>query len=134
MVSVRLTKSLSVLALLLGAVTTQAYASSVGAPPDGYVLVEDEPAVTPANTTFKALASDKTFRNTLSRWAKETGWKLSWELPDEYSFSYAANFGTDFIKAVDGLCANLNSTGVRARAIAYQENKVVRIVLEGAQR
>jgi hypothetical protein len=123
-------KTLRTLALLLGVVTAQAFAAP--AAPDGFYLVEDEPAA--VVSSFKAVPADKTFSKTLSRWATNAGWKVSWELESEYSFSYPADFGADFIPAVDGLCASLNSSGIRARAIAYEENKVVRIVLEGTQR
>lgn len=128
----------SPLALLLGLAFAPAYAApGAGVPaltPDGFYLVEDEPAVVAQSLTHKALSSDKSFRDLLSRWAASSGWSVSWELDSEYGFSYRADFGPDFLKAVDGICASLNSTGVRARAIVYQENKVVRIVLEGAPR
>ena len=83
---------------------------------------------------FKALASDKTYHDSIARWSREVGWNLSWELDSDYSFNFEADFGSDYFKAIDMLCANLNSAGVPARAVVYQGNKVVRIVLEGAKR
>lgn len=100
-------------------------------PPDGFILVVDEPAV--VNQVFRAEMADKTFETTLVRWAKQAGWSVSWELGSEYSIGYAGEFGTDFVRAVDSLCASLNSSGVRARSRVYLDNKVVRVVLEGAQ-
>jgi hypothetical protein len=83
---------------------------------------------------FKALSSDKTYHDSMARWAREMGWNLSWELDSDYSFNFEADFGNDFFKAVDTLCANLNAAGIHARSIVYQGNKVVRIVSEGAKR
>lgn len=102
---------------------------------DGFDKVEADGAslVAPVKS-FKALSTDKSFRGTLSRWSKDMGWHLSWELDSEYAFDFEATFDGDFLRAVDGVCANLNSSGVPARAIAYEGNKVIRIVAEGAKR
>jgi len=82
---------------------------------------------------YKALSSDKSFHGVLSRWSIEAGWHLSWELDSEYTFSFEAAFGNDFIKAVDAVCANLATTGVSAKALVYENNKVIRIVAEGTK-
>lgn len=103
--------------------------------PEGFEkVVADGTSLLGPVKSFKTLASDKTYHDSISRWAREMGWNLSWELDSDYSFNFEADFGDDFFKAVDTLCANLNSAGVPARAIVYQSNKVVRIVTEGAKR
>lgn len=108
---------------------------AVAAPaPEGFYLVEDAPAVGQAALSYRAMSTDKGFRELVSRWGRETGWSVAWELDSDYSFSYASDFGQDFYRAVDGVCASLNSLGIRAKALAYPENKVLRIVLEGTPR
>jgi hypothetical protein len=102
--------------------------------PDGFYLVEDTPTVGHPEVGYRARASDKSFRDLVTRWGADTGWQVAWELDADYSFSYASDFGHDFLRAVDGVCGSLNSLGVRARALAYPDNKVLRIVLEGTPR
>lgn len=88
---------------------------------------------------FRTLDSDHSYRAAMTRWLAEAPsdgrkWKLSWELEDDYSFSFESDFGADLFKAVDSLCAALNASGIRARAYPYEGNRVIRIVLEGAAR
>jgi hypothetical protein len=102
---------------------------------DGFdKVVADGTSLLAPLKSFKALSSDRTYHDSIARWSRDTGWNLSWELDSDYAFSFEADFGDDYIKAIDTLCANLNSAGVPARAVVYQGNKVVRIVMEGAKR
>ncbi len=102
--------------------------------PDGFYLVEDAPASAAPESGYRARGTDKSFRDLVTRWGADAGWQVAWELDAEYGFSYTSNFGNDFLRAVDGVCGSLNSFGVRARALAYPDNKVLRIVLEGTAR
>lgn len=110
----------------------QAGGRSPATPLDGFdKVVADGASLVAPSQTYQALVSDKSFRGTLERWSRNSGWHLSWELDSEYAFNFEARFEGDFLKAVDGVCANLNASGVSARAIAYEGNKVIRIVAEG---
>ena len=117
--------------------TTPDSATKVATPAsnDGFdkVVADGSSLLVPVKS-FKALTSDKTYHDALARWSRESGWNLSWELDSDYSFNFEADFGNDYFKAIDTLCANLNAAGVPARAVVYQGNKVVRIVAEGAKR
>lgn len=128
-------KRFAVLALLAAVAGAQAgevpAASSAKPAPDGFLLVTDESLTLPS--VFRLEASDKTFERALTRWAKSAGWDVSWELDAKYSIGYPANFGTDFIKAVDRLVTSLNASGVRAHSRVYLDNKVVRIVHKESQ-
>ncbi|MBC8737287.1 hypothetical protein F6X40_10750 [Paraburkholderia sp. UCT31] len=93
----------------------------------------DGTALALQSSSFKAEAVDKTIRGTLTRWCLESGWHLSWELRDDQDMQvdFAADFGSDFYKAVDGVLANVNANGGHVVAVAYEGNKVVRILSEG---
>lgn len=94
-------------------------------------------AVEQAPEQFTTLETDRTYRRALQRWLADAPgkkWKLSWELEDDYSFTYESEFGTDLVTAVSELCRALNSSGIRARAYFYQGNRVIRIVPEGSPR
>ena len=93
-----------------------------------------------ADLQFRTLESDRTYRAALTRWLADAPgdgkkWKLSWELAeDDYEFAYEGEFGPELVKAVDGLCAALNASGIRARAYFYEGSRVVRLVMEGTPR
>lgn len=123
------------LAALLSISTLSMAQTAKPLPTDGFDKVEADGASLALPTqAFKALTADKSFHGALTRWTTEMGWHLSWELDSDYSFGYEARFDDDFMKAIDGVCANLNSSGVSARAVVYEGNKVIRIVAEGAKR
>lgn len=126
---------LAVCAALLSVSTLSVAQTEKPAVPDEFdKVVADGASLLAPVKNYRAVVADKSFRGTLERWSKESGWRLSWELDAEFSFDYDADFDTDFFKAVDGVCSNLNSLGVPARAVAYEGNKVIRIVPEGAKR
>lgn len=109
---------------------------AVGAPAETRAPAS-APVAEAALEQFMTLESDKTYRRALQRWivdAPGKKWKLSWELEDDYSFTYESEFGTDLVTAVSELCRALNSSGIRARAYFYQGNRVIRIVPEGSPR
>jgi hypothetical protein len=99
-----------------------------------------EAAAVSAAPEFHTLMADKSYRVALTRWLAEAPtkgkrWQLSWELAEaDYEFDYEGEFGPDLVKAVDGLCGALNASGVHARAYFYEGSRVVRLVMQGAQR
>jgi hypothetical protein len=110
----------------------------------GKSLKMDEPAATEDMATvvivapvFRTRLSDKTFQSAMTRWVSEAPgkkWKLSWELPESYEFTFENDFGAELMPAVDEACVALNAAGIPARAYSYEGNHVIRIVLEGTAR
>ena len=95
------------------------------------------PVVVVTASVFRTRLSDKTFQAALTRWVHEAPgkkWKLAWELPEAYEFTFENDFGGDLMQAIDEACVSLNAAGVPARAYSYEGNHVIRIVLEGTAR
>jgi len=105
---------------------------AVATNPSDFTEVTADGASLASSKEFVIRPDDKTMKHTFARWAQDSGWQLSWELGADYNVSFNAAFGSDIYKAIDSVCANLNSSGVPAHAIFYKTNHVIRIISRGA--
>ena len=93
--------------------------------PQGVVAPVQAPRV-----NFAANSSDKTVRQTVSRWSKAAGWSFEdgyWDLPRDVPVVAAAVFGADFKESVLALLQTTEVTDLPAKPCFYT-NKVVRVV------
>lgn len=114
--------------------TAPAPAATVAAPAAAVPGASPQPAA--ASTVpggFAVLASDKSVRDTLTRWAGLAGWMHlpeHWAVSEDYSVGGVAGpevFGADFRQAVRVLISSTDLTSRPAQPCFYS-NKVVRVI------
>lgn len=76
-------------------------------------------------------AKDVTLRQTLSRWAKEAGWQVAWEMRYDYPVQLEGVFSGKFEDAVKQLMQSLRYSEYPAFACLYEINRVVRVLHYG---
>ena len=95
-----------------------------------------QPAAVPVAAPKPVLAltrKDETVRAGVERWATANGWALSWELTQKWPVRFDAQFGDDFLTALEAVCAHFNTQGSEVRAYLYAGNKVLRVVPASTQ-
>lgn len=105
------------------AVPTSAVSTQAGS----FVVPEDE-----ASRTWRLEVSDRTVKTALSRWAKEAGWQLVWEVPVDFGIDADATITGTFDDALHAVVRALDKSDTPIQAILYKGNKVLRIVAHGA--
>lgn len=82
--------------------------------------------------TWRLEVSDRTVKTALSRWAKEAGWQLVWEVPVDFGIDADATITGTFDDALHAVVHALDKSDTPIQAILYKGNKVLRIVAHGA--
>ena len=82
--------------------------------------------------TWRLEVSDRTVKTALSRWAKEAGWQLVWEVPVDFGIDADATITGTFDDALHAVVHALDKSDTPIQAILYRGNKVLRIVAHGA--
>lgn len=82
----------------------------------------------PAKPKMTLTRQDETVRAGVERWATANGWVVSWELTQKWPVRFEAQFGEDFLPALEAVCAHLHTQGSEVRAYLYAGNKVLRVV------
>lgn len=77
--------------------------------------------------------ADHTLNAAISRWATAAGWQLVWELPIDYTIETRSAISGSFEEAVETIAKSMTSAEMPIKAIFYAQNKVLRIVANGAQ-
>lgn len=86
---------------------------------------------TPAAARWEVRASDLTLRQSLTRWAKDAGWQVSWEVKYDFPVQLEAVFGGTFENAVEQFTASLRTSEFPLLGCMYEGNRVVRILHYG---
>ncbi|WP_374192460.1 toxin co-regulated pilus biosynthesis Q family protein [Trinickia acidisoli] len=128
-------------------------ATSMGATTNPRAVVATTASTTTANTTTTADAigdslpaqpsaepirqwhlsvSDHTVKTALTRWAKEDGWQLVWDVPIDFGIDADATVTGTFEQALQAVVEALKKSETPIQAILYRGNKVLRIVAKGA--
>lgn len=76
--------------------------------------------------------SDHTVKTALTRWAKEDGWQLVWDVPLDFGVDADATVTGTFEQALQAVVEALKKSETPIQAILYRGNKVLRIVAKGA--
>lgn len=66
----------------------------------------------------------------LMRWCEDAGYRMVWNVSDEYSITTHSSFGGDFHNAVDGLFRSMMDSGYPLRVTIYELNKFVEVTEE----
>lgn len=89
------------------------------------------PPPEPVRTWQLALA-DHTVKNALTRWAKDGGWQLIWDVPIDFGVDADATITGTFEQALQSVVHALEKSDTPIQAVLYKGNKVLRIVAKGA--
>lgn len=104
----------------------------------GWISVGGTGSANPAAPASSAwvIRSGSIFQDDISAWAKQAGWQVSWEMPDEKQFVFDSGvaFPGDFGSAVNALADLMNSSGMPVSIEMYDGNKVIRVMPKGASR
>lgn len=84
--------------------------------------------------SWSVKTADRTVRGALARWAREAGWQLAWEVNVDFPILLEAAFTGSFENAVQSVMLSLSETDNPVKAIAYDDNRVIRVVRYGDQR
>lgn len=76
--------------------------------------------------------ADHTVKTALTRWAKEDGWQLVWDVPLDFGVDADATVTGTFEQALQAVVDALKKSETPIQAILYRGNKVLRIVAKGA--
>lgn len=82
--------------------------------------------------TWRLDVADRTVKTALSRWAKEAGWQLVWEVPVDFGIDADATITGTFEDALHSVVRALDKSDTPIQAILYKGNKVLRVVAHGA--
>lgn len=82
--------------------------------------------------TWRLEVADRTVKTALSRWAKEAGWQLVWEVPVDFAIDADATITGTFEDALHSVVRALDKSDTPIQAILYKGNKVLRVVAHGA--
>jgi hypothetical protein len=85
------------------------------------------PLSPPKKQYFSIKTSDGTLYGTVSRWAKEAGWQVSWEAVKDFDTKFEATYEGDFESSVEQLMKSMERSEYPLRACAF-DNKVIRII------
>lgn len=110
-------------------VVTQAAATPVAMP--GAAGSAALPPARPV-TRFEALATDRTVRGTLTRWAGMAGKKITWDTPAEHYVDVDAFYGSEFNEALQLLLKSLERSDHPLAAVEHPN--VLRVVTRQANR
>ena len=102
-------------------------ASAISTQAGSFVVPEAE-----TSRTWRLEVSDRTVKTALSRWAKEAGWQLVWEVPVDFGIDADATITGTFDDALHAVVHALDKSDTPIQAILYRGNKVLRIVAHGA--
>lgn len=91
------------------------------------------PALQSAVSEWEITPGDRTLNTAISRWATAAGWQLVWELPIDYTVETRSLISGSFEEAVETVAKSMVSAEVPIKAIFYAQNKVLRIVANGAK-
>jgi len=91
------------------------------------------PAPPPAEPVWEITVADKTLNAALSRWAGSAGWQLLWELPVDYAVEARTTVPGNFDQAVRTVVHSMESAEIPMKAVFYQGNKVLRIMVKGSE-
>lgn len=81
----------------------------------------------PKKQYFSIKISDGTLYGTVSRWAKDAGWQVSWEAVKDFDTKFEATYEGDFESSVEQLMKSMERSEYPLRACAF-DNKVIRII------
>lgn len=92
------------------------------------------PAPAPAEPVkqWHLSVSDHTVKTVLTRWSKEDGWQLVWDVPIDFGVDADATVTGTFEQALQAVVDALKKSETPIQAILYRGNKVLRIVAKGA--
>lgn len=79
------------------------------------------------NSTWTLSPSDKTLRNSLTRWCRATGWQLIWNVNADYPIVTFWSIHGSFENAVNQVLAASQSTNVPLLATMHDQNHVLEI-------
>lgn len=82
--------------------------------------------------TWHLSLSDHTVKTVLTRWAKEDGWQLVWDVPIDFGVDADAAVTGTFEQALEAVVEALKKSDTPIQAVLYRGNKVLRIVAKGA--
>jgi len=82
--------------------------------------------------TWRLAVADGTVKTALTRWAKDAGWQLVWEVPVDFGIDADATVTGTFQDALETVVRALDKGDTPIQAIFYKGNKVLRIVARGA--
>ncbi|MYM99005.1 toxin co-regulated pilus biosynthesis Q family protein [Duganella vulcania] len=91
------------------------------------------PTPTPAPPTWQLRLSDQTLKAALLRWAASEGWQLVWEAPVDYAVERDTSIGGSLEQAIEAVARSMAGAETPLQAIFYKGNRVIRIVVKGAQ-
>lgn len=104
-----------------------ALSSAISTQAGSFAVPADE-----TSRTWRLEVSDRTVKTALSRWAKEAGWQLVWEVPVDFGIDADATITGTFDDALHAVVHALDKSDTPIQAILYKGNKVLRIVAHGA--
>jgi hypothetical protein len=108
-------------------------ASSRAAEPRPAPVAEPVTPPPPADPVWEITVADKTLNAALSRWASSAGWQLLWELPVDYAVEARTTVPGNFDQAVRMVIDSMASAQIPMKAVFYQGNKVLRIMVKGSE-
>lgn len=97
------------------------------------VAPPDPATQAPVQSSWEIALADKTLNTALSRWARQAGWQLVWDLPVDYAVETRTSVPGTFVEAVTLITKGMATAEIPMRAIFYDGNKVLRIVAKGAE-
>jgi len=110
----------------------RAVAAAVSVPAASDPHVDPPPAPSEPIRTWHLSLADHTVKTVLTRWAKEDGWQLVWDVPVDFGVDAEATVTGTFEQALEAVVEALKRSDTPSQAILYRGNKVLRIVAKGA--
>lgn len=95
---------------------------------------DPSPSVPPAEPVreWHLSVADHTVKTALTRWAKEDGWQLVWNVPIDFGVDADATVTGTFEQALQAVVDALKKSETPIQAVLYKGNKVLRVVAKGA--
>lgn len=107
-------------------------ATTVSAPAASDPHTDAPPAPSEPIRSWHLSLSDHTVKTVLTRWAKEDGWQLVWDVPIDFGVDADATVTGTFEQALEAVVEALKKSDTPIQAVLYRGNKVLRIVAKGA--
>ena len=104
-----------------------------GVPPAGSLRGAKTPSAGPTNLTVQSvfmLTKGQLILTELQQWAKQSGWTVVWQVPEDWMVPNTTTFNGDFQQAVSQVIEALAANGANIHAVFHTANDTV--VIQGA--
>jgi hypothetical protein len=87
----------------------------------------------PTEPTWTISDTDRSLKELMTRWSRNSDWQLCWDLPVDYPLVGRMSITGSFESAVEKIVTNMRTAEHPFKIVFYKGNRVVRVASRGDQ-